>query len=173
MCIALPGTVLAVDGARALVETAGISRWCNALFQPGLERGTLVLVHGGVIVAALSPEEAAEIEAAFTGPDRAAGDQAHGRGREKQGGAGRLVSVSWGVSVAGASVCGCQAEFCTQFKVKMAAAVSALPSLGMGAPHGRLCAYRQRRQPGRRWRRSWRKRNRLSIPAEKQCSRTC
>lgn len=65
MCISLPGTVVAVRGPAALVETAGTSRWCNALLQSGLEPGDRVLVHAGLVVQVLSPEQACEIENAF------------------------------------------------------------------------------------------------------------
>jgi hydrogenase expression/formation protein HypC len=65
MCISLPGRVVAVRGPAALVETAGTSRWCNALLQSALERGDRVLVHAGLVVQVLSPEQAHEIEDAF------------------------------------------------------------------------------------------------------------
>jgi hydrogenase expression/formation protein HypC len=67
MCISLPGTVMAVQDAAALVETAGTGRWCNALLQPGLAPGDRVLVHAGLVVEVLSPEHAREIEEAFAG----------------------------------------------------------------------------------------------------------
>lgn len=65
MCISLPGKVVTVRGPAALVETAGTSRWCNALLQSGLEPGDRVLVHAGLVVQVLSPEQAYEIENAF------------------------------------------------------------------------------------------------------------
>ena len=52
-------------GPAALVETAGTCRWCNALLQSGLEPGDRVLVHAGLVVQVLSPEQAHEIENAF------------------------------------------------------------------------------------------------------------
>lgn len=70
MCLSLPGTVVTVRGPAALVETAGASRWCNALLQPELEAGDLVLVHAGLVVEVLSPEQAREIEEALTELDR-------------------------------------------------------------------------------------------------------
>ena len=65
MCISLPGKVVAVQGPAALVETAGTGRWCNALLQPDLAPGDRVLVHAGLVVQVLSPEQAREIEDAF------------------------------------------------------------------------------------------------------------
>lgn len=52
-------------GPAALVETAGTSRWCNALLQSGLEPGDQVLVHAGLVIHVLSAEQAREIEDAF------------------------------------------------------------------------------------------------------------
>jgi hydrogenase expression/formation protein HypC len=65
MCISLPGTVVAVQGPAALIETGGRGRWCNALLQPDIEPGDRVLVHAGLVVEVLSPERAREIEEAF------------------------------------------------------------------------------------------------------------
>ena len=65
MCVSLPGEVVSVDGALAVVETAGIRRCCNALMYPELARGDHVLVHAGLVVRILTVEEAREIEAAF------------------------------------------------------------------------------------------------------------
>jgi hydrogenase assembly chaperone HypC/HupF len=65
MCISLPGRIITVRGPAALVETAGASRWCNALLQSGLEPGHRVLVHAGLVVQVLSPAQAYGIEDAF------------------------------------------------------------------------------------------------------------
>jgi hydrogenase expression/formation protein HypC len=65
MCISLPGTVVAVQGPAALIETAGTGRWCNALLHPDLGPGDRVLVHAGLVVEVLSSEQAREIEQAF------------------------------------------------------------------------------------------------------------
>lgn len=65
MCISLPGKVVAVRGPAALIETAGTGRWCNALLHPDLEAGDRVLVHAGLVVQVLSPEQARDIEDAF------------------------------------------------------------------------------------------------------------
>jgi hydrogenase expression/formation protein HypC len=62
MCVSVPGTVVEVRGPAALIDTAGIARWCNALLQPGLEPGDHVLVHAGIVVDVLTPERAREIE---------------------------------------------------------------------------------------------------------------
>jgi hydrogenase expression/formation protein HypC len=65
MCVSLPGTVVSLDGPLALVDTAGVQRWCNALMYSELELGSRVLLHAGLVVAVLTEEEARQAEAAF------------------------------------------------------------------------------------------------------------
>jgi hydrogenase expression/formation protein HypC len=65
MCLSLPGRVVSLCGPMALVETAGIERWSNALAYPELEPGDRVLLHAGLVVRVLTDEEARETEAAF------------------------------------------------------------------------------------------------------------
>jgi len=66
MCVSLPGRVLSVrDDHMALVETAGIQRWSNALMYPEIEPGDSVLVHAGLVVSVLTVDEARDVEAAF------------------------------------------------------------------------------------------------------------
>jgi hydrogenase expression/formation protein HypC len=65
MCVSVPGTVRVLRGPVALVETAGLERWCNALAYPELEPGDRVLVHAGLVVRVLSGDEARAAEAAF------------------------------------------------------------------------------------------------------------
>jgi hydrogenase expression/formation protein HypC len=65
MCVSLPGRVLSVRDQMALVETAGIQRWSNALMYPEIEPGDTVLVHAGLVVSVLTVDGAREIEAAF------------------------------------------------------------------------------------------------------------
>jgi hydrogenase expression/formation protein HypC len=65
MCVSLPGRVVSLRGPMALVETAGVERWCNALAYPELEPGDRVLVHAGLVVHVVSEEQAREAEAAF------------------------------------------------------------------------------------------------------------
>ena len=65
MCVSLPGRVLSLRGPIALVETAGLERWCNALAYPELEPGDRVLLHAGLVVRVISDDEARAAEAAF------------------------------------------------------------------------------------------------------------
>jgi hydrogenase expression/formation protein HypC len=70
MCLTVPAKVLAVDGAKALVDSRGRQREVDASFvSPAV--GDYVLMISGVIVQRLDPEEAqealrawAEVEAA-------------------------------------------------------------------------------------------------------------
>jgi hydrogenase expression/formation protein HypC len=65
MCVSLPGTVLMLRGPMALVETAGLDRWCNRLAYPELVPGDRVLLHAGLVVRVLTEDEARAAEAAF------------------------------------------------------------------------------------------------------------
>ncbi len=65
MCCSLPGEVVEVRGPAALVQTAGVGRWCNSLLFPELRAGDRVLLHAGLVVQALTAEQADEAELAF------------------------------------------------------------------------------------------------------------
>jgi len=67
MCFSLPGRVLSVRDQMALVQTAGIQRWSNALMYPEIKLGDTVLVHAGLVVSVLTGDEARDNEAAFAG----------------------------------------------------------------------------------------------------------
>ncbi len=66
MCLSLPGRVVRLEGPRALVDTAGVMRWCNSLMYPDLQPGDRVLLHAGLVIEIVSEEHAREIESAFT-----------------------------------------------------------------------------------------------------------
>lgn len=65
MCYSLPGEVVEVRGAAALVQTAGVQRWCNSLMFPELRAGDRVLLHAGLVVQQLTAEQARDAELAF------------------------------------------------------------------------------------------------------------
>lgn len=65
MCLSLPGRVERLEGPRALVDIAGVSRWCNSLMHPDLKVGDRVLLHAGLIIEVVTEEHASEIESAF------------------------------------------------------------------------------------------------------------
>jgi hydrogenase expression/formation protein HypC len=65
MCLSLPGRVERIEGPRALVDTAGVERWCNALMFQDLKVGDRVLLHAGLVIEIVTEEHAREIESAF------------------------------------------------------------------------------------------------------------
>ena len=65
MCLSLPGRVVRLEGPRALVDTAGVMRWCNSLMYPDLQVDDRVLLHAGLVIEIVSEEHAREIENAF------------------------------------------------------------------------------------------------------------
>lgn len=65
MCLSLPGRVERLEGPRALVDTAGVKRWCNSLMYPDLQVGDRVLLHAGLVIEIVSEERAREIESVF------------------------------------------------------------------------------------------------------------
>ena len=76
MCLSRPGRVLRREGERVQVETAGATRWYSALVRPEVRPGDPVLTHANLVLAILTEEEAAEMEAAVAellGPVRDAG----------------------------------------------------------------------------------------------------
>lgn len=58
MCLSIPGEVLDLQAARALVRTRGRAVWCNALVQPEVRPGDHVLTHAGLIIAIIPQAEA-------------------------------------------------------------------------------------------------------------------
>ena len=60
MCLAVPMQVMEVHGEVALVEQAGVSREVRVDFLDGVEPGDYVLVHAGLAIERLRPEEAEE-----------------------------------------------------------------------------------------------------------------
>jgi hydrogenase assembly chaperone HypC/HupF len=65
VCLGRPGRVLRRRGAMVEVETGGRPRWYSTLARPEVMPGDLVLTHASLVLAVLSPSEAAEMEEAF------------------------------------------------------------------------------------------------------------
>jgi hydrogenase expression/formation protein HypC len=74
MCIAYPGTVVAVDPLGATVETDGRRRRVSALLVPDVAIGDWVAVAVGTILKRLDPDEAAEIERIMRAAEHATPD---------------------------------------------------------------------------------------------------
>ena len=58
MCLAIPLKVVAVDGSRLKVESAGLVREVRADFLPGVQEGDFVIVHAGFAIEKLDAEQA-------------------------------------------------------------------------------------------------------------------
>ncbi len=63
MCIELPGRVVAMEPAGAVVEARGRRRVASTLLCPDVRIGDFVTVLAGTIIEQLTPAEAAEIAA--------------------------------------------------------------------------------------------------------------
>ncbi len=66
MCVGLPGKVVAVEPAGALVDMGGQTRRVGTLLLPDIAVGEDVLVTCGLIIARLPPEEAEMRRELFT-----------------------------------------------------------------------------------------------------------
>jgi len=63
MCLAVPGRVLSVQGARARIDFSGIQRDALIDLLPEVTAGDYVLVHAGFVIQRLDPKEAEETAA--------------------------------------------------------------------------------------------------------------
>ena len=60
MCLAVPMKVVEIDGPVARVEEGGVRREARVDLIDGLKVGDYVIVHAGVAIDRLEPEEALE-----------------------------------------------------------------------------------------------------------------
>ncbi len=58
VCLGIPGRVIELSGDVALVDFLGIRREVDASMAEGIGPGDYVVVHAGVIISKLDPEEA-------------------------------------------------------------------------------------------------------------------
>ena len=58
MCLAIPLKVVAVDGKKLRVESAGLIREVRADFLPEVKEGDFVIVHAGFAIEKLDSEQA-------------------------------------------------------------------------------------------------------------------
>jgi hydrogenase expression/formation protein HypC len=65
MCLAVPGKVIAIDGALAKVEIEGNVREAGIRLVPEVKLGDYVLVHAGFVVEIVDQEAAEETLAIF------------------------------------------------------------------------------------------------------------
>jgi hydrogenase expression/formation protein HypC len=60
MCLAVPMKVIEIDGPMAQVEEAGVRRSARVDLVEGIKVGDYVIVHAGIAIERMEPEEAAE-----------------------------------------------------------------------------------------------------------------
>lgn len=62
MCLAIPMTVLRIEGTKALVESHGVETTVDISLYPDLKIGDKVIVHAGFVIEKLDQTIAKEIE---------------------------------------------------------------------------------------------------------------
>ena len=60
MCLAVPMKVVEIEGTTAVVEQEGVSRKARIDFLDGIKIGDYVLIHAGIAIERVRPEEAEE-----------------------------------------------------------------------------------------------------------------
>jgi len=60
MCLAIPMKVVEIEGSTAVVEQEGVSRKARIDFLDGVQIGDYVLVHAGIAIEQVRPDEAEE-----------------------------------------------------------------------------------------------------------------
>jgi hydrogenase expression/formation protein HypC len=60
MCLAIPMKVVEINGNTAKVEQEGVSKAARIDFLEGLQIGDYVLIHAGIAIERLDPEDAEE-----------------------------------------------------------------------------------------------------------------
>ena len=60
MCLAVPMKVIAIEGPIARVEEGGVRREARVDLVEGVKVGDYVIVHAGIAIERLEPEEAQE-----------------------------------------------------------------------------------------------------------------
>ena len=60
MCLAIPMKVVEINGNTARVEQEGVSKAARIDFLEGIQIGDYVLIHAGIAIERLDPEEAEE-----------------------------------------------------------------------------------------------------------------
>ena len=62
MCLAIPMTIIKIDGATAVAFANGVETEVNCAMAPDIKLNDKVLVHAGFIIEKLDEEQAREIE---------------------------------------------------------------------------------------------------------------
>jgi hydrogenase expression/formation protein HypC len=60
MCLAIPMRIVEIDGFRAVAEVDGVRREARLDLLPEVTVGDYILVHAGLAIAAVDPQDAEE-----------------------------------------------------------------------------------------------------------------
>ncbi len=60
MCLAIPMTIIKIDGDSAIAESRGVETRVNISLMPGIQLNDRVIIHAGFVIEKLDPEEAEE-----------------------------------------------------------------------------------------------------------------
>jgi hydrogenase expression/formation protein HypC len=60
MCLAIPMRIVEIDGFRAVAEVDGVRREARLDLLPEVAVGDYILVHAGLAIAAVDPQDAEE-----------------------------------------------------------------------------------------------------------------
>ncbi|MCP4154482.1 MAG: HypC/HybG/HupF family hydrogenase formation chaperone [bacterium] len=60
MCIAIPMSITEINGDMGVVESSGVKREVGLMLLEDIKLGDWVLIHAGVAITKLRPEEAEE-----------------------------------------------------------------------------------------------------------------
>lgn len=62
MCLAVPMTIMKIDGQRAVAEARGVETAVDISLMPDVKIGDRVIIHAGFIIEKLDEEAAREID---------------------------------------------------------------------------------------------------------------
>lgn len=62
MCLAVPMTIIRIEGDTAVAEAMGVETKVNIMLSPDIKIGDKVLIHAGFIIEKLDAQSAKEIE---------------------------------------------------------------------------------------------------------------
>lgn len=60
MCLAIPMQIIAIDGTLATTEVDGVTRQARLDLLPEANLGDYILVHAGLAISRIDPQDAAE-----------------------------------------------------------------------------------------------------------------
>jgi hydrogenase expression/formation protein HypC len=62
MCLAIPMTIMKINGTRAVAEARGVEAGVDITLVPDIKIGDRVIIHAGFVIERLDPETADEID---------------------------------------------------------------------------------------------------------------